>query len=72
MKKLYIVDFSYFNLNGEDEMMDRWFLACINREEVEEIMKTNFKELNHYGYEPIRYSYREITKTDNGCEILIR
>jgi len=72
MKKLYIVDFKYYDTYESKDVNDRWTLACESREEVSTTMERNFEELKRYGYEPITYSFIEVSKTSNGFEVLIK
>lgn len=69
--KLYIVDFQYYDNYEKREIDDRWVLACEGYKGVEEIMQKNFDEFARYGYKIIGYSFREITKTDNGYKVSI-
>ena len=68
---LYVVNFEYLDSNGEDTIKDYILLASESDDKIVNKMDLTFEELNKYGYQPVRYTFRKFNKTDNGYPITL-
>jgi hypothetical protein len=61
--KLFIVDFTYWDVDQIEYIKDRWTIASEDKKSLERLMENNFKVFEQSGYTPISYTSEEISKT---------
>lgn len=71
MLNLYIVNLTYSESDAGGEIHDTWTLAGRNHEDIHSIMDINGKAFEGIGYKLLKYSFTQVSVTDNGCRIIV-
>lgn len=75
MLNLYLVNLTYKESDvGEDEgskIHDTWTLAGRDNEDIHKIMDINAKAFEGIGYKLLKYSFTQLSVTDNGYRIIL-
>jgi len=71
MLNLYIVNLTYSESDEGSKIHDTWTLAGRNNEDIHKIMDINGKAFEGIGYKLLKYSFSQLSVTDNGYKVIV-